>query len=180
MRTRHLWLIVLALIVLPFTGACEDDDEDLFGGSDTLLQRFFIGSVAIQADGTYIIPLSSVTTMRFELSREVTRASLGTLFDFEILITNLDTGDVFRITTCNLQENGDLYWPDTTNKVIEFRGSHPFDYLMVGGDAIPIGSPGNTFEVKVVFLIGRAADGTQFALTDDVFYIVWTDSSQTL
>ena len=144
------------------------------------MQRFFIGSVEIQAEGTYNVPLSSASTMRFELSRAVSRASLGTLFDFEILIHNVDTGNVYRVTACNLQENGSLFWPDEANKVIEFRGTHPFDHLLVGGTAIPIGSPGNTFEVKVVYLVGRAVDGTQFALTDDVFYIVWTDSSQTL
>ena len=181
MRTGYLCLILVALIALVGLGCNDDNDnENLYLGSDTFFQRVYLGNVPVQEGGTYNIPLAYTTKLRFELSREVTSYSLAQLFSFEIWVTNIDTGQALRLTTANLLENGDLYWPDTTNKIVEYRLTHPMSYILVGGDQYSFGAPGNTFKVDVIFLIGLAKDGTQFALTDDQFYVVWTDSTQTL
>jgi hypothetical protein len=189
MRTRHLWFIFIVLLPMLLSFGCngdnwfEDNDNDndhLYRGSDTFFQRIYIGNVPIMEGETMNVPLAHVTRIRFELSREVTSYSLAQKFHFEIWVTNLDTMQAFRLTEANLLENGDLYWPDTTNKIVEYRLNHPMSYLLVGGAPVPFGDPGNTFKVNVIFLTGQARDGTQFALTDDEFFVVWTDSSQSL
>jgi len=188
MRTRHLWFIFIVLLPVLLSFGCngdnwfeDDDDGDYhYLGSDTFFERIFIGNVPIMEGETMNVPLAHVTSIRFELSREVTSYSLAQLFHFEIWVTNLDTMNAFRLTEANLLENGDLYWPDGTNQLVEYRLNHPMSYLLLGGDQISFGNPGNTFKVNIVFLTGQAKDGTQFALTDDEFFVVWTDSSQSL
>jgi len=168
MRIRHIWLIFIVILPMLFSFACngdnwfEDDDDDdglLYRGSDTFFQHIYIGNVPVQEGETINVPLSHVTFMRFELSREVTSYSLAQLFQFEIWVTNVDTHQTFRLTEANLLENGNLHWPDNTNQVVEYRLNHPMSYLIVGGEQISFGSPGNTFKINVVFLTGQAKDG---------------------
>jgi hypothetical protein len=117
--------------------------------------------------------------MRFELNRAVSEQSLAQVFDFEILISNLDEGTTYRLTTCNMAENGNLVWIDGYDgRVVEFRALHPLGTIVAGGQPFSIGSPGNLLKVRVVYLIGQSADGKHWSYTDDTFYIVWTDSDQ--
>jgi len=186
MRTRLSWILILAALALIFTGCnslgIDDDDDDdgilHFNGSDTFLQEMRIGNVPIQVGGTYNCPLAITRKITFETSRPVTIESLGQLFQFQFMLTNMDTGMTYLITDANLNSNGDLYFVSDTT--IEYRLFHGLDRLTTGGQDYILGSPGDTFRVDVQFVIGMAKDGTQFAFTDDTFFIVYTDSNQTL
>jgi hypothetical protein len=182
MRTRLGLIIVLAALALIFAG-CDNDNNNkdlLFNGSDAFIQRVYIGNVPIQAGGTFNVPLSYTTRMRVELSNPVTRASLAELFHVAFVVTNLDTGDAYHLSECNMPGNGELFWPDDTNKVIEYRMTHAMDRVVIGGDSYSIGSPGDTLEVRILIAVGKAQDGTQFGLTMDEFFIVYTGSNQSL
>jgi hypothetical protein len=183
MRIRLAWLLGICLIALLCAG-CDAFDNDnnnadlLFRGSDTWLEHLYIGNVPVQAGNTVNVPLSQTSRIRFEVSREVTPESLGMLFDFQVRIENIDTGMTFLITDANLNENGELYWVDTTNRIIEYRMKHNMSFFRSGGQNYYLGELGDMFRVRVDFLIGQVADGSQFAFWGDEFRVVWTESSQ--
>jgi len=182
MRTRLGLIIVLALIALIFAG-CDDNNNNkdlLFNGSDAFIERVYIGNVPVQAGGTSNVPLKHATSMRVELSNPVTRASLAELFHIAFVVTNLDTGTAFHLSEGNMPGNGELYWVDGTNKIIEYRMTHTMDTILIGGDSYSIGLPGDTLEIRILVAVGKAEDGTQFGLTMDEFFIVYTGSNQSL
>ena len=181
MRTRHLWLILIALLTVSYSGCSRGNsvEDPFFRGSDSFLEHFYIGNIPVQAGETFNIPLATVSRLRFELDRAVSPASLAQIFGFEIWITNVDRGWVFQLSTCNMLENGDLVWLDETGKLIEYRMLHNMDVVVVGGQSMEMGDPGDLFKVDVRYLFGLAQDGTQFAFSDDEFWVVFTESAQT-
>ncbi len=180
MRNHLSWLIVVALLTCFFISCNGGDSNDGvgLGGSDPTIVQLTLGNIPIQVEKTHNIPLSLIRTMRFELSRPVTMQSLAQLFNFVIYITNTDTGQLFRISECNLDENGELVWIGGSNRIIEYRLDHPMDRILAGGQVHYLGQAGNTLKVEVVFFMAQASDGNQITYTDDTFYIVWTDSHQ--
>jgi hypothetical protein len=179
MRNRLSWLIAIILIAL-FLASCESSDNiGSLGASDALIRTLTIGNVPIQVEQTHNIPLSQVTSMRFVLNRPVTEQSLAQVFSFEILISNIDTGQTFRITDANFLDNGDLVWVDGgENKIIEYRMNHPMDRIVSGGQSFSLGMSGNELKVTIVYMVGQSDDGRHWSYADDTFNIVWTDSSQ--
>lgn len=180
MRDHLSWLIVVALLTCFFiscNGGGSNNGIDL-GGSDPTIVHLTLGNTPIQMEKTHNIPLALTSTMRFELNRPITLQSLAQKFNFVIYITNIDTGQVFRISQYNMDENGELVWIEGSNKIIEYRLFHPLDRLVAGGQVYYLGEPGNTLKVEVLFFTAQTTDGNQIALTDDTFYIVWTDSHQ--
>lgn len=178
MRYRLSWLIVVILIACFLLSCNSNSDITSLNGSEVLIRNLTIGNVPIQVEQTHNIPLSQVSTMRFELNRAVTEQSLTQVFNFEILISNSDTGQSFRITTCNMAENGNLVWVDGSNKIIEYRLNHTMATIVSGGQSFSLGSSGNELQVTVIFMVGQSADGRHWSYTDDTFTIVWTDSNQ--
>ncbi len=175
MRTRYGWLLLGAiLLMLPLVGCNNDNDDNESNWSDGFLQRFYIGNVPVQAGETVNVPLGSTYSLRFELSRPATLASLTHLLDFQMAIENMDNGETALLTDCNMAENGGLVWTDGSNMNIEFRFNHDMSFFYAGGEKRELGSVGQTFKVRLLFLVGLAEDGNQFALTNDEFYVVWT------
>jgi len=179
MRTLLGWLLAIALTI-PLCAGCSGDgnDDPIFGGSDTWIERLYIGNVPVREGSTVNVPLANTYKIRFEVSRAVTQQSLAMLFDFQIRIENIDTGYTFLITDANIDENGDLVWVDGSNRVIEFRMTHDMSYITSGGHDYYLGELGDMFRVTCDFMVGQVADGTQFSLWGDEFYVVWTESSQ--
>lgn len=179
MRNHLSWLIVVALLTCFFISCNSGGNNPTgLGGSDPTIVHFTLGNTPIMVEQTHNIPLSLISTMRFELNRPVTMQSLAQKFNFVIHITNVDTGLTYSISEYNLDENGELVWIEGSNLIIEYRLYHPMDRLLAGGQLYSLGEPGNTLKVEIVFFIAQATDGNQIALTDDTFYIVWTDSHQ--
>ncbi|MCX6647157.1 MAG: hypothetical protein NTY09_12495 [bacterium] len=179
MRNRLSWLIAISLIAL-FMASCDSGSNNgSLGGSEALIRNLFIGNVPIQVEQTHNIPMSQVTSMRFELNRAVTVQSLTQVFSFEILVSNMDTGQTFRITDSNLEENGEIVWVEGgDNKILEYRMTHTMDRIVSGGQMYMMGTSGNELKVTVVYMVGQSADGMHWSYTDDTFYIVMTDSNQ--
>lgn len=179
MLNRLSWLIAIILITVAMVSCTETGNNGTFGGSDVLIRHMSIGNIPIQVEETHNIPLAQVTKIRFELNRPVTQQSLAQVFNFEILVTNLDTDITYRFMRNTLEENGALVWLDEgENKIVEYRMNHTMDRIIFGGQTYLLGQAGNQFKVDVVFLVGQSSDGRQWSYTDDTFYIVWTDSSQ--
>jgi len=175
MRTRYGRLLLVALILmLPLVGCNKDNGDNESNWSDGFLQRFYIGNVPVQVGETVNVPLASTYSLRFELSRPATLASLTQLLDFQMIIENTDTGVANLLTDCNMAENGELVWTDGSNMNIEFRFNHDMSFFYAGCEKCELGSVGQTFRVRLLFLVGLAEDGNQFALTNDEFYVVWT------
>ncbi len=176
MRTRFGWLIVFAVITLLFSGcnSLDFNNDDDSNWSDSFLKQMYIGSVPVQADETVNVSLSNTYKLRFELCRPVTNASLNQLLDFEFWIINMDTSQSFLITEGNMNANGQLVFLGDDNTVVEFRYDHDMSFFYSGGQKVEVGSPGQTFKIKLAFLVGQAQDGSQFALMEDEFFIVWT------
>jgi len=177
MRTRFSWVILLAIIAFMNLGCGlfdGDDDTDGVTWQDAFIERVLVGNVPVQAGATVNIPLDHSYSIRFELSKPVTPASMSILFDYEIWVENLSTGDVFLLKPGLLDTNGELIWVDGSNRVIEYRADQPLSYITTGNYAGRIGSPGDSIRVRIQFLMANAVDGTQIAILDDAFYVVWT------
>jgi len=182
MRIRYGWLIAITIIALTFTAGCNADnnDESVFRGSNSFLNHLYIGNTEVRAGKTVNVPLAQTSRIRFEVGREVTLQSLSQLFDFQIRLENVDTGETFLFTDGNLDENGELVWVGDSNRIVEYRLKHNMDYILSGGERYVLGVVGNMFRVKVDFLVGQNQDGTQFNFVGDEFRVVWTESSQGL
>lgn len=159
------------------TGIDDNDDDDLFGGSDPFFERVLIGDVPCEVGKTVNIALGDITSMRFETISPVTAQSLSQLFTFLIQIENIDSGLSFNLTDDLLSENGELVWVDFTNRTVEYRMNHPMDYINVGGQKYVLGSSGDLLRINVRNLEGAAEDGSRFKYAGDEFFVLWTESS---
>jgi len=176
MRTRLSWVILLSLIALlnfgcGSLGNDDDDSNSIF--SDPFVQRVLVGNVPVQANETSNVSLDHSYSMRFELSKPVSETSLSQSFNFEIWVVNLTTAQAFLLTPGVLESNGHLAWVDGTDQVIEYRADNNLSMINTGAFPQPIGSPGDRFKIKILYMIGRAEDGTNISVMDDEFFIVW-------
>jgi len=153
MRMRIGLIITISLITLWFTG-CNGGSDDW---TDPILLQFSLGTTPVRSGETVNVPLAQTTKMVFEFDRPVTYASLQKLLSFQIWVENINTGIAAYYTECSLEANGDLVWPTSSGKTIEFRLSHP---MSVNSCGMSMGYPGDTFRVTVMNLVGEAADGT--------------------
>jgi len=155
-------------VVWAGTGPDPIDDE----WSDGILERLFIGNVEVEPGRTANVPLSDIETIRFEFNEKISQSSLTQMFDFEIWIENLDSSSAAILTKTNLDQNGELYWPDTSNLIIEVHMDHNMSYFWSGGQKVYLGEPGDRYQVTVNYLTGRAQDGSTFNLHGDMFYVI--------
>ena len=154
-----------------------DSSNDIDGiapWSDPFVKSVTIGNVPVHDGDTVDVPLNHSYAMRFELSKPVSHASLSTLFDFEIFVDNLSSGQSYLLTPSVLEQNGKLVWVGSGNDVIEYRANQRLSELHTGGFYDMIGSPGDKLRVRIIFLLARSDDGKQISILDDSFYIVWT------
>jgi hypothetical protein len=174
MRTR--WLLVSALVALLFAGCSDNSGFVLFRASDPILRSLTIGTVPVTAGEVVNVPLAQTYSVRFDLFSPVSQQNVGTSLDYSIRIENIDKGTTTLLTEGVMMENGDLVWLDTTNMAIEFRMTHNLSYVISGGATYSMGTPGDRFRVRVDFISGKAADGKNFSLIGDEFFVVWTNS----
>jgi len=177
MRTRLSWVILLSLIAFLNLGCGslgndDDDSDNVF--SDPFIERVLVGNVSVQAQETANVSLDNSYSMRFEFSKPVSLTSLSQAFNFEIWVQNMTTGQAFLLTPGVLDANGALVWVDASNQVIEYRANNNLSLIHTGNFSGPIGLPGDRFKIAVLFVIGRAEDGTNISVMDDTFYIVWS------
>jgi len=159
-----------------WTGQPEEDPAET-GWSHSILAEFILGNILIRPGSVENIPFETTFDLTFNLNRQVSEPSLTQALDFEIWIANVDSGTTFVLTEANLEANGELVWVGLSNQTIELRLDHGLDYFYSGTERIYLGSPGDTFNIKVVKLTGKAQDGTTFNLAGDKFTIIWAENN---
>lgn len=145
--------------------------------SSNILTDFVLGNVLIRPGMVANVPFESTYEMTFFLERPVSEPSLTQVLDFEVWIENVDSGTTFLLTETNLPSNGDLVWVGADNKTIELRLDHGLNYFYSGSERIYLGSPGDTFNITLVKLIGNAQDGNTFTFGGDKFTVIWAQNN---
>ena len=161
-------------------GVDDRDNDDLFGGSNSFLERLYIGNSIIEEGDTSNVALSTTDKIRFEVIEPVTSQSISQLLSFLIVIDNLDKDTSFTLTPDILSENGEFVWIGDDNMIVEYRLNHKMNYILSGGQQYILGAPGDELRVRILNLSVAAQDGSIIRFRDDEFFVIWSESSSGL